>query len=1146
MVRQTTKVILLEILGVISLLIMAAIAILAIMLASGPVELGMFRDDVEQSLTDARGGRAVSMERLTLQWSPSERRLFVVANELSLKDDQGEEAARVGAAHMTLDAGDLFLRKFTVLGVDISDGWIDVHSTGPNLWSVAGEPLPPIQAGVLPTTPAGWIELTERVLSDTRGALDASHDLFELETLEFSDLEIRVRGPQGELYGIVTEAMGRGEKGVADMSIAMEGAGGGLGLPGRVAASLSTSDNYGALRADITVDDLPFADLASRFGLDMMDTGDLKLDVTFAAGMTEQGGLEQIGFAMEHQAGSLDLPTIGDVLRDITMGVTYRPEQDAITVDQLVMRSDLIETTLTGRLQSVLEENILRRVELSAESLALKQTPISPLGWNISNLEFGADVSDDFSLMVFDKFTARVGEGVFNASGELDLSPKAEEGQVPISLDLTAELVGELTKDEVLAFWPERLGDGARRFVVARVEDVRLTEASVSLALRPDSLEQGHLRDGDLGVSFGFKDGRVRFLDDVPPVENAVGSGRLSGNSFGLSVLAATYGDWEVERGQVEFPAFMPRGEPFTVTAQGRGPAVSIMRYISDSRLQLEAETGFDPDRISGEGEAVFFMSRPALSNVPFEDLQLEATGTIRNAGLSQVVMGLDLSEATVDVDYKNTRLVLTGHGEIGPAPVQFTWRDEFGQDERSADISASAIVTPDVLNELGLVGRAYLTGEIPIEMQGKVSADGLGDAAFGLDFRDARIDIEEIGWIKPAGEPARASLSYSGDGVAQASALRVEGQGLSMTGDVLLGQGGRLESLTLSKLFVEGSADVSGTVRRTPEGDMAINFVGDYFDISSLLSSISGIGTGMGGGAVDDPVLPVLLNAEVGRLRLQRGLDLTDATLAIDARGGKLQSADASGTMRGGKTLLATYEDKIPGAAPRISLTTGDAGFIAEAFFGMGFIRGGAMTLTGTLAANGQPAKLNASVRDARLSDAPVVTQILSLASLRGLADTLSGDGVLFSRIEVPVSIGGGRYVIDGGRASGPALGLTVNGWIGTDGRGIELDGVLVPSFGVNSVLGGVPIIGDLFVGRQGEGIFSITYSVRGTLEKAQVAVNPLSAVTPGILRRIFENPSDTSIPDAIPVDPSLRPPTAKLPSLPEDEVIGETPGAG
>jgi hypothetical protein len=67
----------------------------------------------------------------------------------------------------------------------------------------------------------------------------------------------------------------------------------------------------------------------------------------------------------------------------------------------------------------------------------------------------------------------------------------------------------------------------------------------------------------------------------------------------------------------------------------------------------------------------------------------------------------------------------------------------------------------------------------------------------------------------------------------------------------------------------------------------------------------------------------------------------------------------------------------------------------------------------------------------------------------------------------------------------------------------------VLVPSFGVNSLLGGLPIIGDLFVSRQGEGMFAPTYSVRGTFSRARIALNPVAALTPGVLRQIFENPS-------------------------------------
>ena len=95
---------------------------------------------------------------------------------------------------------------------------------------------------------------------------------------------------------------------------------------------------------------------------------------------------------------------------------------------------------------------------------------------------------------------------------------------------------------------------------------------------------------------------------------------------------------------------------------------------------------------------------------------------------------------------------------------------------------------------------------------------------------------------------------------------------------------------------------------------------------------------------------------------------------------------------------------------------------------------------------------------------------------------------------------------------------------------------GVLVPSFGMNSALGGIPSIGDLVVGRDGEGVFSLTYSVRGSLEKANVSVNPLSALAPGVIRRIFENPADTEIPEAQ-TRSDDEPIPSELPPIPEEE---------
>lgn len=1143
MVRQTTKVIFFEILGVLSLVLMAAIGILAFMLASGPVELGIFRDDVERALTNARDGRTVTVERLTLQWSPSERRMFVVADSLSLKDAAGEEAGFANKAELTLDAGAILLGKVEVLEADLRKGWIEVENVGPNRWTVAGDPMPEIRAGVLPQTPQEWLDRTNGVLTDVLVGLEAFSQTLEFEGLEFNNFDLRIVAGDGSAIGSIEAASGQFQKLENDVSIQFAGDGQGLGLPEIFGVSLDTYEGYQSLKAVLDVGVLPIADLASRFGLQGLEESDLRLGTSFNAELARSEGLQQVGLVASRDDGTFSLGDWAGEISDITTSLVYLPTEDQVRIDFLQLASGRLNGRFEGEVSNVLATNALRRVALQSEEMTLDLTGLFEAPSDIRNLELEADLSDDFTIIAVQSLEADIDTTRLQASGEFDWSVEHEEGELPFTLDVTAELVGDISKETILAYWPVNLGRGARNYVSDQLLSGNATEATAVISIKPDSMAEGYLREEDLAVTFAFEGGSLRFLSDMPPVENVVGTGRVGGNSLDINVIRATYDDWAIQSGGVEFPAFNPRGESFIVTAYGAGPAVSVLRHLSNSRLRLQETTGFDPERVSGDATASFKLTRPALSDVPLEDHIMEVKGQIRNAGLTAAAGPFDIAEGNVNVDVTLDRMILTGFGNLGSSPIQFTWRDAFDDEGAPADLSATAVITSDVLNVFGLVGRAFLTGEIPVEMQGKVGANGLQTGTFAFDLSEARIDVSEIDWVKPSGETARATLNYSGDLREQAAALRMTSESASLDGDLRLATDGRLQSLDLRQLYIEDTIDVAGQIARTGEGGFNIELSGDYLDISGFLSELGAVG-GVGG---DAEGIDLSFAATVERLRLRRDLELIGSALSFElTRSGGFQRLRASGNTLAGATFITNLDSEGPGQPLALELKTSDAGYLASAFFGVDFIEGGILDLRGSLATENTPARLRATIEDTRLINAPFFTQILSLASLRGLTDTLSGEGVLFSRIEAPITIGGGRYVIDGGRASGPALGLTVNGWIGMDGKGIALDGVLVPSFGVNSVLGGVPIIGDLIVGRQGEGIFSITYSVSGSLEKAQVAVNPLSAVTPGILRRIFENPSDTTIPEALPIDPNLKPPTEKLPELPDEEILAPTPGGG
>lgn len=139
-------------------------------------------------------------------------------------------------------------------------------------------------------------------------------------------------------------------------------------------------------------------------------------------------------------------------------------------------------------------------------------------------------------------------------------------------------------------------------------------------------------------------------------------------------------------------------------------------------------------------------------------------------------------------------------------------------------------------------------------------------------------------------------------------------------------------------------------------------------------------------------------------------------------------------------------------------------------------------------------------------LRDAPIIGRILNAGSLVGLLDTLKGDGIQFSKLTSDFTFSSDVLRLKDGKASGAAMGLLIEGDINLATNIIDISGNLAPAHVLNSLVGKVPLIGDLIVGGDGESVFAINYSARGDMDDPSVMVNPLSALTPGFTRRFFD----------------------------------------
>jgi hypothetical protein len=139
-------------------------------------------------------------------------------------------------------------------------------------------------------------------------------------------------------------------------------------------------------------------------------------------------------------------------------------------------------------------------------------------------------------------------------------------------------------------------------------------------------------------------------------------------------------------------------------------------------------------------------------------------------------------------------------------------------------------------------------------------------------------------------------------------------------------------------------------------------------------------------------------------------------------------------------------------------------------------------------------------------LRDEPAVRRLVTEGAFRGTGKEATFDPTLvtFDRLQFMFSRSGSRLELRDGTMSGQQIGLTVDGWMDFVSDKVSLNGTFVPAFTVNNFFSKIPVFG-LFMGGSNEGLFGVNYGITGSMASPTLNVNPLSAIAPGFLRKIF-----------------------------------------
>lgn len=1081
-----------EALGVCLAIVAVAAGLLLWRLTQGPVSLDALRPAAQAALQRSLpSGYHVEIEELTLSRDREFGSISVTVNDLAVFDASNERVAFAPRSELSFRGYDAASRGWIPTEVVIDDMALVIARRADGSFDFA-------TAGEKGDAASGAGDLLDAVLNG-RSAFR----------------RIRVRGAD---IAFIDEAHHRSWSAPdAEFAIVRTGGDWRAHLSGQAVVGENTADFdikgvFDRARDRISVDfdtrELPVEAVLSVFYGDaarFVSGGELT--GTASADFTREGRILAANFDWALSGGTLRLAGQDLPIEQISSRAEYDPSSDHFKVEAFDYAAGGEKGSLSGEVSLIsgapgaAPKTV--NFDITAKDVVLDLPGLlqEPISAPASHWVGGYDVKA--RRIVLNGFQTTL----FNASASGDLDVTFAPGVSP-GVKAHLAIDGDITPADVMRLWPVDLVDGAREWVHDGLHSGALSNISFEMDMAPGAVsELGHVPEDAMTLKFSFRNVVIEYVDGMTPLRDARGTAVLRGNSFRLSAPSGRIGAISLSNGSYEIPRLTPKGGPSYVRAHAQGDASDILTLLDEPPLELVGKVGVDPDDAGGKADVDFEINRPMYTSVAPEDIDYSASAKLENVSLQNFYGDADLSEGVADLALDHEKLVVEGDAKLADVPVGLKWTQRFFDAEPATTFEVHGDFNSALADLLGVPTRRYLRGPVKFAAVATGDAKAIQSVDLNLDFASAELTLDAIGWRKPEGAPAAGMFQFdlAGPGLAL-DKFTIKGAGADIEGSVAFDPEGRLSRADIPRLFVDNVADARLTALRDGvNGPLSVRLTGAFFDVGALIAeALRPRETGADADASPGFGAGLDLSMRLDRIRLRDQVELSDVAFDLDNDGTAFQKLDFSGFLPdSGQTRLTLSPDAENGVRGLI-IDTPDLGAVMRGFFDVKSLRGGVARVTAQLGADGVSGK--AVAQHLHVVNAPVAAQILSAGSFTGLNDLMVGEGIQLTGLDAGFTLKDGVFTIIDGRATGPAVGVTLNGAIDLRAHEAKLSGAVAPVYGVNSMLGNIPLIGDVFVSRQGEGVIALAYQISGPLGKPTIFVNPLSALAPGVLRRMFE----------------------------------------
>ncbi len=794
-----------------------------------------------------------------------------------------------------------------------------------------------------------------------------------------------------------------------------------------------------------------------------------------------------------------------------------------------------VDVPVNGQVSALIDfGNVLRDKEHFADNL----------GQNIKDVRFaieggqgkiGFGDSDDFDYNVSSFNLAgqlhggldivKIENAAFDFDGKkADLSLSAEGfkdyflrgNQENFKLNFTAKL-GAVEMDELSLLWPKYLGEKAWAWCKESLYGGAISNGIFSFDFGWDKKTKsfGLLKlDGKADVA----DANLYYLDGMPVIRNVYGAVSFKQDKIAIDVDKGVSDGVILTGGTVLLYDLNKKDNFIAIDLTGNSTITDALKLIDHEPLGFAKEMGVNPELVAGDIDVRLKLDFELKSNLKPEELKVEVSGDLKQVEYLGMDEGQTLVADALKLNVTDKGFALSGVAKYQGIPVELTIKENFRETAYKSRIIADVKIDDKILKTLGvdseILAAPYFTGQSDIRAVLTFLNNGDMELAVDGSLKDTLMDYAFLGFVKEKGIPcrAKATMLISGDKIKEVTDFSLLKSQFSLKGKMRTDDKGKLKSIDISEIKApKAFARAKVEFNYAPKLKLKVTVSGDSYDLTEFFD------TQKKKAAVEkktkkslkDPLEDVMdtdIVVGVNKLWTNNNVPVTNFAGKAELRKGiglhKLNLVGNYGSSRDVKMKL-DFEPR--GSEYILNIDSNNAGSTLKVLRLYEHMRGGNLKIEAKRDKY-KNFKGQARMWNFALSDTPVFAKILSVASLSGIVDMLTGEGLTFSHLSAPFTytFSTKNLATENARMSGSVLGVTMTGRYNLADGDIEAQGMVIPAYGLNKFIGNIPLVGKVLAGKDGT-VFATNYRINGNADKPDISINPLSTLAPNSVKELF-----------------------------------------